>query len=705
MHRVTVYCQSLWWALALLLLSVFATGASAKGLSTGWLTNPDHPPVQTRFVLTGEKDSNTKTLQGFLEVRLSGNWKTYWRSPGEGGIAPSMTWQDSENLTDIQWFWPHPDRFELLGIETLGYKNEVVFPMTLHVEDMDKPVALRAKLSLPTCTTVCVTTDYPFELTFTPAKLTPSPEFLHTYAKGMNLVPKPSVEIKDLSASWDSATGKLQVSMSKASGWSGPDIIVDGNSDTVADYTFTQQALDIKDKTLTATFTVSSWLGEPVLDGETLSLTLGDKGFIAEHSITVGATALPSSTSAPIASIANIAKFVLFALLGGLILNIMPCVLPVLGMKLNTVIAAQGTEKRQIRRQFIASAAGILVSFWLIALFLTLLKLSGNAIGWGIQFQNPYFIGFMVLVTGVFAANMLGLFEIQLSSNTSTWLANRGDNSYQGHFAQGMFATLLATPCSAPFLGTAVAFALSTDVITLFAIFSALAMGMALPWLVVAAFPSLANALPKPGPWMNKVKLLFGIMMLATTLWLLTLLTSHIPMFLLLSICAVAGGLLLWRTTVVYGKKTALGLAAAIVVFAAVTLITVQATDHLTPKTTSEELIWAPLSEQRITEAVSNGKTVFVDVTADWCITCKANKVGVLMQEPVYSRLQRPNIIPMQGDWTVPSESVTAYLQKYGRFGVPFNIVYGPAAPEGIPLPVILSEKAVMDAIDTAQGK
>ncbi|GAL04223.1 membrane protein suppressor for copper-sensitivity ScsB [Photobacterium aphoticum] len=167
-------------------------------------------------------------------------------------------------------------------------------------------------------------------------------------------------------------------------------------------------------------------------------------------------------------------------------------------MKLSSVIATEGLARKQIRLQFLSSAAGIVASFWLLAGFLMALKLSGQALGWGIQFQSPYFIGAMVIITVLFAANMLGLFEIRLSSNTNTWLATQGDDSYVGHFVQGMFATLLATPCSAPFLGTAVAFALGADMITLFAIFTALAVGMAAPWLIIALLPRLAQMLPKP---------------------------------------------------------------------------------------------------------------------------------------------------------------------------------------------------------------
>lgn len=316
---------------------------------------------------------------------------------------------------------------------------------------------------------------------------------------------------------------------------------------------FSVPTVSVNGGKVTATFSASSWMGKPALAGEAITLTVIDNDFLAEQKATVKA-----GTVIETGSDFSFASAIAFALLGGLILNIMPCVLPVLGLKLSSVVSAQGLEKATVRKQFLASAAGILFSFWILAAFLLTLKLTGNAMGWGIQFQSPLFIGVMVAITALFAANMLGLFEIRLPSAANTWLATKGDNSYAGHFTQGMFATLLATPCSAPFLGTAVAFALTTSTPVLFAIFTSLAVDMALPWLIVAAIPALATRLPKPGPWMNRIKSLFGLMMLATSIWLLTLLANHLtPLWLaLLSISVIV--FFIRRTDAVYGRKSQL---------------------------------------------------------------------------------------------------------------------------------------------------
>ncbi|ASI96753.1 protein-disulfide reductase DsbD family protein [Vibrio rotiferianus] len=682
-----------------LALSLFSLIAQAQTTDTGWLTNPQHPPVQTRFVLTGQQDPNTNTLTGYLDVKLIGDWKTYWRSPGEGGVAPSIDWEKSQNLTKVDWQWPYPQKYELLGIETLGYKGDTVFPMTLHVEDMNKPVTIDATLTLSSCTTICVLTDYHIQLSFLPSDLQVDEGVMFTYAQAVSSVPQASPFVEVTEANWDANQSKLQIKLTNSQGWQKPEVLVDGVDEATSDYSFKLEGQHQEGNTLTVNYLVNTWLGDVELDNQSVYVSIKDNNLLAQE--TAQAKAGVITQTLPSTSLVNI---FLFALLGGLILNIMPCVLPVLGMKLSSIVAAQGVARRQIRTQFVASSLGILTSFWLLAGFILVLKLTGNAIGWGVQFQSPWFLGLMLLVTGLFGANMLGLFEIRLSSGTNTWLASKGDNSLFGHYVQGMFATLLATPCSAPFLGTAVAFALGADVVTLFAIFTALALGMALPWILVAIFPGIALKLPKPGQWMNVVKIVFGIMMLATSAWLLSLMANHLPVFWVILIGLVAFIVIMTRVKRIYGNKALAisGTVSLVLIAGGLVLGSVTANHWATPL--PQDLAWEKLSNEAIADHVKNGRVVFVDVTADWCVTCKANKIGVIWQDPVYSLLQSPNVATLKGDWTHPNGSVTDFLRAHGRFGVPFNIVYGPAAPEGIPLPVILTDDVVVKAIEQASG-
>ncbi|MGR5519973.1 protein-disulfide reductase DsbD family protein [Vibrio sp. PNB22_4_2] len=697
--RLSILSHASFRCFLTLALTLFSLFVHAKTTDTGWLTNPQHPPVQTRLVLTGQQDRLAKTVTGYLDVKLSGDWKTYWRSPGEGGIAPSIDWEKSQNLTKVDWQWPYPKKYELLGVETLGYKGDTVFPMTFHVEDMSKPVVIDATLTLSSCTTICVLTDYHIQLSFLPSDLQVDEGVMFTYAQAVSSVPQASPFVEVTEANWDANQSKLQIKLTNSQGWQKPEVLVDGVDEATSDYSFKLEGQHQKGNTLTVNYLVNTWLGDVELDNQSIYVSIKDNNLLAQE--TAQAKTGVITEALPSTSLVNI---FLFALLGGLILNIMPCVLPVLGMKLSSIVAAQGVERRQIRTQFIASSLGILTSFWLLAGFILVLKLTGNAIGWGMQFQSPWFLGLMLLVTGLFGANMLGLFEIRLSSGTNTWLASKGDNSLFGHYVQGMFATLLATPCSAPFLGTAVAFALGADVVTLFAIFTALALGMALPWILVAIFPGIALKLPKPGQWMNVVKIVFGIMMLATSAWLLSLMANHLPVFWVILICLVAFIVIMARVKRIYGNKALAisGTVSLILIAGGLVLGSVTANHWATPL--PQDLAWEKLSNEAIAEHIKNGRVVFVDVTADWCVTCKANKIGVIWQDPVYSLLQSPNVATLKGDWTHPNGSVTDFLRAHGRFGVPFNIVYGPAAPEGIPLPVILTDDVVVKAIEQASG-
>jgi suppressor for copper-sensitivity B len=349
------------------------------------------------------------------------------------------------------------------------------------------------------------------------------------------------------------------------------------------------------------------------------------------------------------------------AVLGGLILNIMPCVLPVLILKLTSVLAHGGGESERVRVSFLATAAGIVTAFLTLAAMLAGLKLAGHEIGWGIQFQQPIFLAVLAVVCLVFAANLWGLFEVPLPSLAGD-LALSADRRASRHkllgaFLTGVFATVLATPCSAPFVGTAIGFALSRAPAEIFAIFLAMAIGLALPYLAVAAVPHLAVMLPRPGRWMIWLKKLLGVSMAATAAWLVWILAGQVG---LLHSTASAG------------------------------------------QASGEAVHWQRFDEAAIPGLVASGKTVFVDVTADWCLTCKANKALVIDRDPVRSRLNESNVVAMVADWTKPDPAIDSYLAKFGRYGIPLNVAYGSKAPQGIALPELLAAADVLKALQSA---
>lgn len=694
---------------ALLLIScLFSTLALAK-TSTGWITDSNHPPVSVLVELSGQINKDKHSVNALLQVRLADQWKTYWRSPGEGGVAPSFDFSNSTNIKEVSWLWPAPKRYPVSGVETIGYKKQVNFPLTITLQNISQLARLKGVLTLASCTNICVLSDYKIDLTFEPNRLVSAPEVVFKFGQALGTIPlliteqqlsqdQDNATISRVRSSWNPLKQQLMVQLNNKFGWSKPDIFIDSDDPELAYVTFSVPNINIKNQTMTATIKASSWSGEVDLANKPIHVTVLDTNLAVELVTTTSDQIISSTTADSFLSI------FLIALLGGLILNILPCVLPVLGIKLSSILSAHGVQRGQIRRQFLASSLGILTSFWLLAIFLLLLKLSGQALGWGIQFQSPYFIVVMVIITALFAANMLGLFEIQLPVAMQTWLAGKGDQSYLGHYLQGMFATLLATPCSAPFLGTAVAFALGGSTVELFAIFSALGLGMALPWLLIALFPAMALLLPKPGRWMGTVKLVFALMILATTFWLLSLLGNFIGTSNMFLIAALLLVILFTLTLRKYGKRILLIVFFSLLLSTALGFFLGSLTTKDWGSSIAGELDWSPLDAAAIVQQVASGKTVFVDVTADWCITCKANKIGVMLQDPVYRALQAENVVLMKGDWTVRSDSVTAYLQSYGRYGVPFNIVYGPGAPQGLPLSTILSSKQVLSALQQAQA-
>ncbi|WP_211827518.1 protein-disulfide reductase DsbD family protein [Kistimonas asteriae] len=669
-------------------------------LSTEWLVSPQQPNAKVRLLLTGETDPVAGTVTGGLEVQLNDDWKTYWRSPGEGGIAPEAKWLDSGNLKQVEWLWPLPERFELLGIHALGYKKTVVFPLVFQVEDFDQPVRLLGDFRLSSCTTICVLTDYQLDLSFIPSALTPDPAAAFAVDKALSRVPTlmPDSGIGEVTAVWDASQQIVRVTAVRSDGWKTPDVIIDGMEDVI----FGVPDIRYQGEQLKATVSVSSWLGDVDLNNQTLAVTVISGDYAKEIPVVVRSGTVADDTNDN-----SLLYLIGLAFLGGLILNLMPCVLPVLGMKLSSLVMASGQSQGQVRRQFLSVAAGILFSFWLLAAGLLALKTFGAQIGWGIQFQNPWFIGFMVLVTTAFAANLLSCFDIRLPVAWSSRIAQTGDDGLAGHFIQGMFATLLATPCSAPFLGTAVAFALVSDPLTLWMIFTSLGIGMAAPYLLVSLRPSLVRLLPKPGPWMNVLRRVLALLLLGTTFWLISLLHSHMSMIWVLLVAA--GPVLLLAFSMIRSRQPAVGRGLAFVAALCLSLGLVMSGGWILgafEKGTQQESVlnWTPFDESKIESHVMTGKVVFVDVTADWCITCKANKASVLNRGAVAEALNAPGVVLMQGDWTRPSDVISQFLNKHNRYGVPFNIVYGPGAKAGIALPVLLTRDGVLNALNQAAG-
>jgi len=692
--------------LALTLFSItpsYATSSDWQGIDK----------TQVRLLSASTTVGTGEALLLGLHFKMAKDWKVYWRSPGDAGYPPEVDWNASQNLDNAQMRWPRPERFEVLGLETLGYKKEVVYPLVLKAQDPSQPLHLNAHVRFLTCAEICVPVEVDLALDLPTGQSEPS-EFAQLINKYNSQVPRRdavdqlSLQETTLYTAPDKKRGTVRIKA--AADWSlqKPDALLEGPYELAFFKPTIALSQDQKTALIDIPFDGLQFLESPITD-QTLTLTLMDgmRALEIDTKITqeIGG-AVPSlegftPLGATEAVSLSLISIIGFALLGGLILNLMPCVLPVLSLKVLGLISHGGAKPSVVRLSFLASAAGILFSFMVLAGGLIALKTSGAAIGWGIQFQQPLFLIALALIVILFAANMWGLFEINLPG----WMSSLGSKSQSkglgGHFLTGAFATLLATPCSAPFLGTAVGFALSQGPFEIVVVFAALGVGLALPYIAIALFPALATRLPKPGPWMVTLRKILALALIATAVWLLSVLWAQIGLDGTL-VLAVILSLLLIAFALKPRLKSAHVPLIAILFVAALTAPPLLKQDA--PERVEAEKLWVKFDQEKIAQHIANGQVVFVDVTAEWCITCQVNKNIVLYQGDAYDALQSDTVIPMKADWTNPDPAIASYLASFKKFAIPFNAVYGPGAPDGIVLPELLSEDDVLDAISKAKG-
>lgn len=651
------------FSLFLMLLTLGAAAPAAAQLSGMPQQAPRvfHTSAEIFSPVTATGDA--QNVPAALRVRMEGNWKIYWRTPGDAGLPPALDWSGSENFADYTMHWPAPHRFTIFDIDNIGYKREAVFPLDIALSEAGKPLSLKLRLDLLVCDDICVPETHDIAFSLPAGAAAPSPH-AEDYARARAQLPLPAHDGARFDRIWlDYDSGNRSFLVAEMTVAAAPhadtDLFIEHEAATV----FGKPSVKHDARTGRLVLRAPVHSSEPLdkiqsdLSSGTLVLT-----YVSGAEAVEGALPLsPRPADAPVQSAAAARdrlaafdyKILVFALIGGLILNLMPCVLPVLSLKILSVVSHGGADSRAvIFKNFMASAAGIIFSFWVIAGGLVLLKSAGETIGWGIQFQHPGFLVFLTIVVLLFAANMWGAFEIPLPRFIARHATPKSadEPTLLGHFLTGAFATLLATPCTAPFLGTAIGFALARGPVEIFTIFTFLGLGLALPYILLAVSPRVFKYMPKPGGWMIRLRKVLALALVATAVWLVSI------------------------------------------------LATITATPALAKG-------WEKFDQPRIAQEVAAGRTVFVDVTADWCLTCKANKRFVLDREEVQFALSADNVVRLQADWTQRDETIAAYLQSYGKYGIPFNIVYGPAAPEGIVLPELLTQDAVLHALSEASGE
>lgn len=619
-------------AAALILLFAFCVSSTgAMAYSSSW-SKTKFGAVRLLSSVTGTKGLD-QVLLG-LEVQLPRGWKTYWRSPGDAGLPPEIDWSRSKGVDDARILFPVPHRFDVIGLQTFGYSDHVIYPIVVDLKGGE--LDIDADLSTMVCSDICVPLN--ISLKFWVPEVTPGPtDFSRVLNQWKAQVPTdlPGTDLTVSSVSYHADAIEFEVR---------GDAPLSG--------------LDIFPEAERATFGIPDIkLGE---DGLSAEVRLGYNGTL-EESVPVTLTLVSGErfaerhidgASETGVDISMLVWMALIALVGGMVLNLMPCVLPVLSMKLLAVAHYSGAERGDVRKGFLVSSAGIVASFLLLAVGAIALKSAGMAVGWGMQFQQPVFLAAMGLVLVAFAVNLAGGFEIPMPRFAARLAEGGPTSGLGGHFATGMLATLLATPCSAPFVGTAIGFALSQGSVEILSIFVAMGLGLSVPYLLISAFPSMVSAMPRPGAWTRWVKAFMAAAMLGTAIWLLTVIIAQ-----------------------------------------------------LGTSVTPSDAHWKKLEQQEISKALDEGKIVIVDITADWCITCKVNKSLVFERAPISEILAREDVVALRGDWTNPNPEISSYLKSHGKYGIPFNVVYGPTAPDGILLPEILTNEAVLNAVDGARER
>ncbi|MBH67514.1 MAG: hypothetical protein CMM58_04100 [Rhodospirillaceae bacterium] len=656
---------------------------------------------------------NDRKIPVGLQFKLRDGWKIYWRHPGDAGFPPSLSIQSSSNLEKMDWAWPLPERFVLNSIQSFGYRKEVIFPITLTVAQSKKPLSIISKLNALVCKDICVPIEDTVSLKI-PSGIPSATKYTDIIDHYKSLVPTAETwkNFKIIDIAYDLA--RLQLTIETKDKFSNPDVFIESSGNlhfgkpTVTLFRNGYRArLDIP---LTSPKNIP-------LKNQPVTMTFLDNGRFKEIRRVISITSNkppPSLESSPKQipwlSILGI------AFLGGVILNFMPCVLPVLAIKLLAVSRASGVERNSARVGFFYSGLGVLATFSLLAIFAISLKAVGVFVTWGMQFQEPIFITLSSIVILFFAANLWGWVYLQvpdtfinpLSRRFSSRLPANTKKPGLNEFMTGFFVTVLATPCSAPFVGTALTFALGRGAAEIICIFLIMGAGLASPYFFIALYPNALKVLPKPGPWMRKLEIVLGGLLILTAAWLMLVLLEQLSLgqASIVSLFIIGGFIALGCTH--FGKKTFFRTIAVIFAFFAVLFSGAPKYLLNHPLEPNKEFAinnapidgrWLNFEPVLIRQLVARGNTVFVDVTADWCLNCKLNDALFLSRGIISKSLSTKRIIGFRADWTAPNKQIASYLQSFGRHGIPFNVVYGPSAPQGIPLPELLSENSIRKAL------
>ncbi len=705
--------------LGLLLASVPALAAPVK---------TDH--VESELVSEVDAIQPGKPFWVALKLKLDEHWHTYWKYPGDSGMPTAIEWKLPAGFKAGEIQWEHPIRIEVAGLAGYGYEGEVYHLVQITPPATLKPgesVTLSAKGKWLVCKESCIPGSADLTLTL-PVKEAVVPSAL-------------AQAFSNARAKWPLANSEWKIRATK-SGAKYALLLTPpaGTTDLSSLNFFPDKELTIEDgepqklQRVKAGFlleVVPSKVAPTAPTALTGVLVTNDgwRGAGSEKALAVnvqlepatafgdGLTVVAGATKAPAKPLGFQLLLVALgsAFLGGLILNLMPCVLPVLSIKVLGFVEQAKDGHSKPWQHGLVFTAGVLASFWALAGALLALRAGGSQLGWGFQLQEPTFVTALAAILFLFGLVLFGVFEVG-TSLMSVGSGAMQKSGFGGSFFSGVLATVVATPCTAPFMGSALGVALAQPAWVALIIFTSLALGMAAPYVVLSASPAMLKFVPRPGAWMEAFKQFMGFLMMGSVVWLLWVLGQQVgvdgvAVALLAFILMAIGGWVLGRWATFTSSNRTRRIAqvfAFIFIFGGIGW-SVNAARTLPPVSANEKKVsndkdaiqWEPFSPQRIAELRAAGKPVFVDFTAAWCLSCKANERVAIDVAEVKAEIKKRGIVMMKADWTNRDETITKALAEFDRSGVPLYVFYAGKAEPKV-LPEVLTTGIVLDALKTA---
>ncbi len=691
--------------LAVLLLAAKPTVALESTATTS-------PRVTATLISDAAQVTPGQTFRVGLRQKLAPHWHTYWKNSGDAGAPPEIRLSLPDGASAGEIVWPGPDRIPAGPVMNYGYENEIVFPISVTVPRDAQPgqsFAVRAEAEWLVCERECIPEKGSFTLDI------PIGDAAVAAASDIQAAFATADTRKPLSSPWTTRLAPEGDALA---------LTVEGADLTrtavkgayfypatwgVVDHAAPQQ-LSLSDGVLTLALAKGQTFNPEAKADGLLAVTDGGgvtRWFEINPSIS---TAPGSANPAPsVIETLPLWQTALFAFLGGLILNLMPCVFPVLAIKATAIAKLSGGALREVRLAGAYYTLGVLVAFAALAGTLLAVRAGGTAVGWGFQFQSPLFVAGMSWLLLAIGLNLSGVFEVGLGvGGAGQQLAQK--SGHAGSFFTGLLAVVVATPCTAPFMGAAIGAALTAPVYICRLIFLAMGLGLAAPYALLGIFPGLARALPRPGAWMVRLRQAMAFPMYASAAWLVWVLSQQIGDFGVL--IALSGALLVALAAWMYGiaqHGTGRGLVSRGLATAAIagTLGLLVQLNGATPgaaarSETAAGANYEPFSNARLEALRREGKPVFVNMTAAWCITCLVNERTTLSTDAVQQAFRDRGIVYLKGDWTNRDPEIGAYLRSFNRDGLPFYAFYPAGGRDPVVLPPVLTEAMVVGELERA---